>query len=166
MQTTTATLLNTALAMVTPDNELLAGRCCARILITADTSADAEASARRVHGLSVRQGFPFLRVEAADFPIERRMLRDTCSDLLDDTAGGTIFINDVEAMPSVVQDVLIELLAELEDARDVFAAVRVMSGTTVSLLDRVATNTFAERLFYRLNIIHLLPPGDRPIDPA
>jgi DNA-binding NtrC family response regulator len=70
------------------------------------------------------------------------------------------------AMPSVVQDVLIEWLAELEDARDVSAAVRVMSGTTVSLLDRVVTGTFAERLFYRLNIIHLLPPGDRPIDPA
>ena len=110
--------------------------------------------------------FPFLRVEAANCPIKRRMLRDTCSGMLDEAAGGTIFINDVGAMPSVVQDVLIELLAELEDARAVSADVRVISGTTVSLLDRVATGTFGERLFYRLNIIHLLPPGDRPIDPA
>jgi DNA-binding NtrC family response regulator len=29
------------------------------------------------------------------------------------------------------------------------------SGTTVSLLDRIAAGTFSERVFYRLNIIHL-----------
>ena len=32
---------------------------------------------------------------------------------------------------------------------------RLISGTTVSLLDRVATGTFSARLFYRLNIIHV-----------
>src|SRR4029078_7961200 len=33
--------------------------------------------------------------------------------------------------------------------------VRLISGTTVSLLDRIAAGTFSEQLFYRLNIIHL-----------
>ena len=34
-----------------------------------------------------------------------------------------------------------------------------MSGTTVSLLDRVASGTFSDRLFYRLNTIHLVVPN-------
>src|SRR5688500_9832153 len=33
--------------------------------------------------------------------------------------------------------------------------VRLISGTTVSRVGRVAAGTFSERLFYRLNIIHL-----------
>jgi DNA-binding NtrC family response regulator len=33
--------------------------------------------------------------------------------------------------------------------------VRLIFGTTVSLLDRVTAGTFSDRLFYRLNVIHL-----------
>jgi DNA-binding NtrC family response regulator len=62
----------------------------------------------------------------------------------------------VEEVPSAAQDALIDLLAALESARRPSAAVRLISGTTVSLLDRVAAGTFSERLFYRLNIIHLM----------
>ena len=54
-----------------------------------------------------------------------------------------------------MQEALIDLLAGLESARRPSAAVRLISGTTVALLDRVAGGTFSERLFYRLNIIHL-----------
>jgi hypothetical protein len=35
-------------------------------------------------------------------------------------------------------------------------------GTTVSLLDQVAAGTFSERLFYRLNIIHLMAEDGSP----
>ena len=66
-------------------------------------------------------------------------------------------------------EALIDLLAGLESARVPSAAVRLISGTTVSLLDRVAAGTFSERLFYRLNTIHLAagvgapaPPGEQP----
>jgi Sigma-54 interaction domain len=34
-------------------------------------------------------------------------------------------------------------------------AVRLMAGTTVSLRERIADGAFSERLFYRLNIIHV-----------
>jgi DNA-binding NtrC family response regulator len=66
-----------------------------------------------------------------------------------------MLIDAVEDMPPSVQDALLELLAGLESARRPAAAVRLMSGTTVSLHDRIAAGTFSEQLFYRLNIIHL-----------
>jgi DNA-binding NtrC family response regulator len=53
------------------------------------------------------------------------------------------------------QEAFIDLLTELESARRPSATARLISGTTVSLLDRVSAGTFSERLFYRLNIIHL-----------
>jgi DNA-binding NtrC family response regulator len=95
------------------------------------------------------------------------MLRDTCSNLLDAAAGGTILISDVEELPPTVQRLLVELLAELEVTRAPSDAVRLIAGTTVSLLDRIAAGTFSDRLFYRLNAIHLsMPNGPRRVAPA
>jgi DNA-binding NtrC family response regulator len=59
-------------------------------------------------------------------------------------------------MPAIVQDALIDMLAGLQSARRPSAAVRLISGTTVSLLERVAAGTFSDQLFYRLNTIHLM----------
>ncbi|HXV09794.1 MAG TPA: sigma 54-interacting transcriptional regulator [Burkholderiales bacterium] len=70
-----------------------------------------------------------------------------------------MLVSAVEDMPSAAQDAFIDLLAALESARRPSAAVRLISGTTVSLLDRVTAGTFSERLFYRLNIIHLVSEG-------
>jgi DNA-binding NtrC family response regulator len=89
------------------------------------------------------------------------MLRNTCSELLDAAAGGSMLLSDVEEMPATVQGVLVELLAELEVARAPSAAVRLITGTTVSLLDCIAAGTFSDRLFYRLNAIHLVVPNGR-----
>ena len=102
------------------------------------------------------------RVWAGDFPIDPLRLKETCITLLDAAPGGSMFITDVEDMPPSVQDVLVELLAELQCARAPSDAVRVMTGTSVSLLDRIAAGTFSERLFYQLNLIHLVVPGGAP----
>lgn len=69
-----------------------------------------------------------------------------------------MLISDIEEMPPVVQEALIELLAGLEAARSPSAAVRLISGTTVSLLDQVAAGTFSERLF---SVEHHPPHGRR-----
>jgi DNA-binding NtrC family response regulator len=73
----------------------------------------------------------------------------------------SIVIRDVDEMPSVVQNQLLDLLAELELARPPSAAVRLVCGTTVSLLDGIAAGTFSERLFYRFEhhpISSAVPP--------
>ena len=62
-------------------------------------------------------------------------------------------------MPAVVQESLIETLAQLQGASDPVDAVRLIAGTTVVLHDCIVAGTFSERLFYRLNIIHVVMPG-------
>ena len=151
---------------LTVDDEQLASRTRSRLLITGITAGNAETRARRIHKLSSRRECPFVRVAAGKLPVEAALLRQTCARLLDRAGGGTIFIEDVEEMPPVVQAVLIELLAELESARDGAAAIRLVSGTSVSLFDCVAAGTFAESLFYRLNIIHLTPTEGEDIIPS
>ena len=74
--------------------------------------------------------------------------------------GGSLLLSDVETMPPLVQDRLIELLDELQLERAPAAAIRLVSGTTVLLRDRVLAGGFSERLFYRLNILHLMAEGD------
>jgi DNA-binding NtrC family response regulator len=143
------------------EDEELASRTDATLLITA-ANGGGETVARRIHGASLRADFPFLRVSAGGFPIDPVMLRVTCARLLDTASGGSVFITDIEDLPPIVQDLLVELLGNLQFARAPSDAVRVMTGTAVSLLDRIAAGMFSERLFYRLNLIHLVVPDDAP----
>ncbi len=149
---------------LTFEDERLASNSPARLLITAMTSADAEACARRIHALGLQERFRFVQTEASDLPLDGELRRETCSHLLDEAAGGTLFVNDVDAMPACAQERFVELLVDLQLTREVSTAVRLVSGTTVSLLDRVSAGTFAERLFYRLNTIHFIHTDFAPTE--
>jgi len=144
-----------SLALPEIPDENLARHSAARLLITASAQGVAEALAGRIHDASPRAGLPFVRMPAADLPGAPDMLRNTCGLALDAAAGGTLFISDVEQLAPLVQERLLDTLDELESARAPSAAVRLISATTVSLLDRLGSGKFCERLFYRLNIIHL-----------
>jgi DNA-binding NtrC family response regulator len=137
------------------DDEAAASRSVARLLITASTREGVESLARRIHVAGLRAALPFVHTWACDLPIEAELLKEQCCRLLDAAAGGSLLVADIEEMSPVVQDVLIEVLAALERSRSPSAAVRLICGTTESLLNRVAAGTFSDRLFYRLNIIHL-----------
>jgi transcriptional regulator of aromatic amino acid metabolism len=54
----------------------------------------------------------------------------------------------------------------VQSIRDPSVAVRLMAGTTVSIRDRIADGAFSERLFYRLNIIHVLKDVPTPSNAA
>ena len=130
----------------------------ASLLITAPTQQRVETLARRVHETGPRAQFPFVHTCAGDLPVEPKVLKEYCTSVVAAAAGGSLLISAVEEMPPAVQDALSELLAGLGFARRPSAAVRLISGTTVPLQDRVAAGSFSERLFYRLNIIHLMAP--------
>ena len=65
-------------------------------------------------------------------------------------------MTDVEQMPAFVQNRLVETLDCLQAALEPTCRVRLLAGTTTALYERIADGTFAERLFYRLNTIHLV----------
>lgn len=140
---------------ITADEDLARG-CAARLLISASTERNVEVLARRIHEGGPRAHCPFLQLWAVDFPVGPQALREYCSSALDRAPGGSLLIDAVEEMPQTVQDTLIELLDGLEFTRRPSDAVRLISGTTVSLLERIAAGTFSDQLFYRLNIIHLM----------
>ena len=145
-------------ALLAVEDVNLASRSPARLLITASTHQAVETLARHIHGSGPRAQFPFVVTTAGKLPVGAQALSNGCAGFLDAAAGGSVLVNAVEEMPAAVQEGLIDLLARIESTRKRSAAVRLISGTTVSLLDRVAAGTFSERLFYRLSIIHLVAP--------
>ena len=145
----------TSVALPEIPDEKLARHSAVRLLITASAQGAAEVLARRIHDASPRAELPFVKVLAEDLPGAPDRLRNSCSLALDAAAGGTLLISDVEQLNPLVQERLLEMLQEHESVRAPAAAVRLISATTVSLLDRLGSGRFCERLFYRLNIIHL-----------
>jgi DNA-binding NtrC family response regulator len=136
------------------EDEALAAQCAATTLLTtALSAADVETLARRIHAASARAAFPFVRVAAATLPGDAARLTDTCADLLAAASGGSLLLTDVEHMPAIAQD---ETVTRLQATREPSCRVRRIAGTTASLRERVADGTFSERLFYQLNIIHVV----------
>ena len=151
-----------AVALPEIADEKLARHSAARLLITASTPGVGEGVARRIHDAGPRARLPFVRMLAVDLPGAADRLRHRCGLALAAAAGGTLLLSDVEQLEPLVQASLLNVLEDLESARARTPAVRLISDTTVSLPDRIARGEFCERLFYRLNILHLTV-GDRPV---
>ncbi len=113
-------------------------------------------SARRVHDASRSASGPFILFPARDLPSGGRALRDVCKSLLVEASSGTLLITDIEELSVVGQTMFAGVLGLLERPRIRAAEVRIMTGTTVTLLDCVAAGRFDEELFYRLNMVHIL----------
>ena len=136
-------------------DERVAAQTSARVLITGATATSVALVAERVHLLSDRERFPFVGTRAAALPPDIGRLTTCCAALLDATAGGSMLLSDIEEMSPPVQERFIEVLARLALDREPSAGVRLISGTTVSLRDRVMAGAFSARLFYQLNVIHM-----------
>lgn len=113
---------------------------------------EVETIARRIHAAGARADLPFVIVCAADFPTDSARLRARCAILLDDAAGGSLFMSDVETMPAFVQHRLIAVLDTLERARAPEVRARLVAGTTVSLFGRMEAGVLRAAVL----------PGQRP----
>ncbi len=86
-------------------------------------------------------------------------------------SGGTLFLDELGTISSAMQVKLLRVLERME-VRPVGGAdlvkvdVRIVAATNASLEDGVASGTFREDLYYRLNVVQIqLPPlRDRPED--
>jgi DNA-binding NtrC family response regulator len=138
------------------DDEALAARSHAPLLITAGTRHEVERIARRIHAAGPRAAGPFVPVRVRAWPTTARTIKKRWAAVFDATTGGSVFLTDVEDMSPEFQNVFVEMIDDLQRAKTPSTAARLISGTTVSLIDRVKAGTFTERLFYRLNFIHLV----------
>lgn len=74
---------------------------------------------------------------------------------------GTVLLHQVGRLDRAVQSRLADRLV-LHRAQN-RPRCRLLASTSEALLARVADGTFDDRLYYRLNVIHLVIPSGRPI---
>ena len=138
------------------EDEHTAARSAVRILITGSRATDVEGAARRIHAASSRATATLIKASADALPSDPVALRTVCASLIDAAPGGTLLFTGVEDMSCLVQDQLIEMLAQFQGIGASSSGVRIIAATTVDLRERVVNGKFSACLFYRLNLIHVV----------
>lgn len=149
-------------------------RSDACVLLTGKEDA-VRALAYRIHSLSGWRQGPFTIVDCAG-PVEivERVLFGVCADtewstMLDPhpvlAQAGTVLLQNVGRLDPGVQSRMADRLIYLcERRRPGRCRCRLMASTSEPLLPRVLDGTFDDRLFYRLNVIHVVVPRDQTME--
>ena len=144
------TLLGASPAMQEVRREItFAGRCWVPVLITGEPGVGRSRAARLLHSYRTGEHAPLLTVACGESSDE--VFRNALSQV---AAGGrgTIFLTDLGAMSATRQELLLKALESTKEGSCIIA-----SGPS-DLLERVASSWFSERLFYRLNTVHIVIP--------
>ncbi|MEO8679070.1 MAG: sigma-54 dependent transcriptional regulator [Vicinamibacterales bacterium] len=154
------------------------------VLITGETGTGKELCARAIHHLGPRARHPFIPIDCGALPDQlfenevfghaRGAFTDARAEqrgLLAIADGGTVFLDEVDALSSSAQAKLLRFLQErtfkpLGAERFVRADVNVLSATNQDLAALVRQGRFRADLFYRLCVLalHLVPLRKRPGD--
>jgi Nif-specific regulatory protein len=147
------------------------------ILITGESGTGKELIARAIHYNSFRREKPFISINCAAIPESlleseffghiRGAFTGAVSDrkgLFEEAHGGSLFLDEVEAMSPSLQAKLLRVLQDgtffkVGSATPVTVDVRIIAATNRDLEEAGRMQQFREDLFYRLNVIHIdLPP--------
>jgi DNA-binding NtrC family response regulator len=149
----------------------------ANVLISGESGTGKELIARYIHSHGPRHEAAFVPVDCAALPeglleselfgYERGAFTGAVgrkTGLLEEGNGGTIFLDEFTELSLSLQSKLLRALEErqvrrLGSSSLVDVDIRVVAATSVDLEAAVASGTFREDLYYRLNVIPLhLPP--------
>ena len=128
----------------------------AEVLVTGAPGSGISKVAEVIHLMSPAGQGPFVKRPAAGLAAE------TVAELCQEAAGGSLFLDEVQALPEAAQ---YALLAQLEQG----SGVRIIAGSSADLAGKVATGGFSPDLFYRLDVMRVrIPslaerPGDIPV---
>ena len=147
------------------------------VLILGESGTGTELVARALHFTSHRQFGPFVPINCGGLPeniLESELFGHRKGaftgaiydrrGLFEEAHAGTIFLDEIGAMPLALQAHLLRVLQEKEIKRvgentPVPVNVRVLAATNVPLDKRVKERLFREDLYYRLNVITVtIPP--------
>jgi sigma-54 dependent transcriptional regulator, acetoin dehydrogenase operon transcriptional activator AcoR len=155
-----------------------AAKTCSSVLIEGETGTGKELLARAIHDASPRRSRAFVAVNCAAIPhelIESEFFgyergaytgakKEGAAGRFELANGGTIFLDEIQAMTSTGQTKLLRVLQEravtrLGGASPVMLDFRVIAASSVSLLELVEKGAFVDALYYRLNVVKLtIPP--------
>ena len=148
----------------------------ANVLIEGESGTGKELVARAIHRLSGRGEKPFLGVNCASlnenlmeselFGHVRGAFTGAVKDRMgrfEMAEGGTLFLDEVSEIGPHLQAKLLRVVQEREyqrvgETRARKADVRILSATNRRLKDLLPGGSFREDLYYRLNVVSIIPP--------
>lgn len=147
------------------------------VLIQGESGTGKELVANAIHSLSTRSGKQFVKINCAAIPeslFESELFghekgaftgaNETRKGKFEFADGGTIFFDEVGEIPLPLQPKLLRVLEDGVITRlggnvSIKVEVRGIYGTSKNLKECVASGTFREELFYRINVVPItLPP--------
>jgi transcriptional regulator with GAF, ATPase, and Fis domain len=152
-------------------------RTVSPVLVTGETGTGKELLARFVHDHSARAEGPYRAINCGAIPenlIESELFGHEKgaftgavgrkAGLFESAEGGTVFLDEIGELPLHLQVKLLRVLQESEVVRvggsgTISVDVRIVAATNRDLESEVASGTFRQDLFFRLNVLTLhLPP--------
>jgi len=148
----------------------------ATVLISGETGSGKELAARAIHYQGKRGDKPFIPVNCGALPdhlIENELFghsrgaytdaREHQSGLIAQAEGGTLLLDEVDALSPKAQVSLLRFLQDgkyrpLGGSRLESADVRILAASNVNLQELVDQDKFRADLHYRLNVMELVVP--------
>jgi Nif-specific regulatory protein len=151
----------------------------ATVLILGESGTGKELIARALHYNSRRQAQPYVALFCGSLPeslLESELFGHKQGaftgavhdkkGLLEESDGGTIFLDEIGDLSPKIQTLLLRVLQEREvrrigETKVRKINVRVIAATNKDLAEEVRAGRFREDLFYRLNVISIMMPALR-----
>jgi two-component system response regulator PilR (NtrC family) len=149
----------------------------ANVLILGESGTGKELVAQAIHDNSSRKIRPFVAINCGGIPetlLESELFgymkgsfTGAYADkmgLFETASGGTVFLDEIAELPSVLQVKLLRAVQEktfrrIGGSEDISIDFRIISATHRNLQEKVKDGSFREDLYYRLNVIPLdIPP--------
>lgn len=147
------------------------------VLIEGETGTGKELVAHAIHNCSLRDIFPFVKVNCSAIPetlMESEFFGYEEGSFTGAKKGGkrgkfesahlgSIFLDEINSMSMYMQPKLLRVLQEKEIERlggsdSMEVDVRVIASSNVPLKSMIESNRFRNDLYYRLNIMHIWVP--------
>jgi len=149
-----------------------------KVLIFGESGTGKELFAQAIHNHSSRREGPFVAISCATIPrdlFESELFgyrpgaftgarQDGMIGKFELAHQGSLFLDEIDALPLDIQAKLLRVLqqgeiARLGDTRSIPVDVRVIAATNTDLLSEVENNNFREDLYYRVNVVEIsIPP--------